>query len=83
MIFFKKKMFTQPEGKKMIVVSKETHSLLFSVKSQMVMQAKKTLTFDEVIQQLINLHSINSDDKEFQLQEAEQLERERVDFQNE
>ena len=83
MIFFKKKMFTQPEGKKMIVVSKETHSLLFSVKSQMVMQAKKTLTFDEVIQQLINLHSINSDDKEFQLQEAEQLEKERVDFQNE
>ena len=83
MIFFKKKMFTQPEGKKMIVVSKETHSLLFSVKSQMVMQAKKTLTFDEVIQQLINLHSINSDDKEFQLQEAEQLEKERVNFQNE
>ena len=83
MIFFKKKMFTQPEGKKMIVVSKETHSLLFSVKSEMVMQAKKTLTFDEVIQQLINLHNINSDDKEFQLQEAEQLEKERVDFQNE
>ena len=48
----------------MIVVSKETHSLLFSVKNQMALQKKAVITYDEVIQQLINLHNIQSDDIE-------------------
>ena len=53
-------------SRKMIVLTTSTHSQLFSIKNEMMTQRKAVLTYDEVIQQLINLHNINAD---YQLEE--------------
>ena len=44
----------------MIVVSKETHSSLFSVKNQIALQKGSVITYDEVIKQLVILFKIHT-----------------------
>ncbi len=43
--------------KKMIVVSKETHSHLFSVKNIMALAKGSVITYDEVIESLIDSYN--------------------------
>ncbi len=64
----------------MIIVSPETHSSLFLIKNKMQKHIGDNITFDNVIQKLVSEHH-----QIYKLDKLEQteLEKERVEFQNE